>query len=174
MGQSTSRLTMKKRFLLLLAVLGLSSFSEAHKFYVSVTEIEHNEKVESLQIISRVFIDDFENVLKARYNKDIKLGKNLESAGVEEFVEKYLKQKINISLDGETVELNYLGKEYQNDMLLFYIEVPQVKHFKKIAVKNSVLMDLFEDQKNLVHIELNGKTKSMVLVSGDDNNSVNF
>lgn len=170
----TPYFTMNYKVLLFLAVISLSSFTSVHKFYVSVTEIEYNEKAQSLQIISRVFIDDFENVLKARYDKDIKLGARVETSGAEKHIEKYLEQKIDVALDGKPVEVEYLGKEYQNDMILFYIEVPQVKKFKEITVRNSVLMDLFEEQKNLVHVELNGRTKSMVLVSDNDKNSINF
>lgn len=165
---------MKYKILLLLVLISLSSFTSVHKFYVSVTEIEYNEKVQSLQIISRVFIDDFENVLKARYDGDIRLGANSETSNAEDFIKKYLEQKLEITLDGRLVEEKYLGKEYQNDMIIFYVEVPQVKRFKEISVRNSVLMDLFEEQKNLIHVEIDGKTKSMVLVSGNDKNSINF
>lgn len=162
------------RILFILALISLSSFTSVHKFYVSVTEIEYNEKAQSLQIISRVFIDDFENVLKARYDNNITLGARTETSGAEDYIEKYLEQKIDVSLDGKPVKVEYLGKEYKNDMILFYIEAPQVKKFKEITVRNSVLMDLFEEQKNLVHVELNGQTKSMVLVSDKDKNSINF
>lgn len=170
----TPPFTMKYKILLLLVLISLSSFTSVHKFYVSVTEIEYNEKVQSLQIISRVFIDDFENVLKARYDGDIKLGANSETSNAEDFIKKYLEQKLEITLDGRLVEEKYLGKEYQNDMIIFYVEVPQVKRFKEISVRNSVLMDLFEEQKNLIHVEIDGKTKSMVLVSGNDKNTINF
>ena len=44
---------------LLLLVLPLLAFSTAHKFYVSVTNINYSEKTEAIQITSRVFIDDF-------------------------------------------------------------------------------------------------------------------
>ncbi|WP_311196134.1 DUF6702 family protein [Antarcticibacterium sp. 1MA-6-2] len=127
-----------------------------------------------MQILSRVFIDDFEDVLKDRYDKNIKLGPRLETSGVEEYIEKYLEQKIDVALDGKKVEVKYLGKEFQNDMILFYIEVPGVKPFKEISVKNSVLMDLFEEQKNLVHVVLNGRTRSMVLISDKDMDSIKF
>ena len=165
---------MKYKILLFLAFAGLTSFKAAHKFYVSVTEIEYNQKVQSLQIITRVFVDDFENVLRARYNDDIRLGARSESSGAEEYMKKYLVQKLAIELDGRPVELKYLGKEYENDMILFYIEAPEVNKFESITVRNTILMDLFEEQKNLVHVELNGRTKSLVLVSGDEENVIKF
>ena len=49
---------------LLLLVIPLLSFAAAHKFYLSVTDIEYSEKDKSLQIITKVFIDDMEDALK--------------------------------------------------------------------------------------------------------------
>lgn len=166
---------MKKTFFILfLTLLVFTSFKPAHKFYVSVTEVEHNEKKQSLQIISRVFIDDFENVLNLRYGQEITLDPQSETAGAEEFIKKYLEQKLHIEVNGEGATINYLGKEYENDMLVFYIEASGVRDVKNVLVRNSVLMDLFEEQKNLVHVKVKGKTKSMVLVSGREENTLNF
>ena len=65
---------MKKISLILASFFLLSAFkSGAHEFYLSVTEIEYNNEEQSLQIITRVFIDDFQNVLNERYDADIQL-----------------------------------------------------------------------------------------------------
>jgi hypothetical protein len=165
---------MKKIVLLLLLFIGVSSFTAFHKFYVSVTEIEYNEKAQSLQIISRVFTDDFENVLKKRYGKDLRLEEGNETPQIASFIQEYLEQKLQIKVDNKPVEIRYLGKEYENDVLLLYIEVPEIHAFQKIAVSNYVLMDLFQEQKNLVHVEYGGKTKSLVLLEGNQAGVLNF
>lgn len=154
--------------------LGLSSFKNYHKFYVSVTEIEHNENAQSLQIISRVFTDDLENLLRTRYDPSVRLGKEVETEEVDTLISKYLQQKFNIEVDGREVKHTLLGKEYENDMTVFYIEVPEVENFNRIKVKNTVLMDLFEDQKNLIHVENKGKTKSLILAGGREEDELKF
>src|SRR5680860_456466 len=159
---------MKTRFLFLLLLFSLSSFNTDHKFYVSVTEIEYNEKAHSLQIISRVFIEDFEKLLQTRYDESIHLTKNGDSEKVTDYIKKYLGQKMEVELDGKPYKLNYIGKEYENDMLLFYLEIPIVHEFKKIGIKNAVLIDMFSEQKNLVHVEYKGETKSLILADGKD------
>jgi hypothetical protein len=166
---------MKTRFLfLLLLFVGFSSFNTNHKFYVSVTEIEYNEKAHSLQIISRVFIDDFEKLLQSRYDGSIHLTKNGDSEKVTDFIKKYLDQKMEVELDGKPYKLNYIGKEYENDLLLFYLEIPDVPEFKKIGIKNAILIDMFSEQKNLVHVEYKGETKSLILTNGKDEDLLNF
>lgn len=165
---------MKYKVALLLLVLVFSSFKAVHKYYVSVTEIEYNEKTGSLQIISRVFIDDFEDLLKKRYDPEVVLGSNFESPNAKEYIKKYTEQKLELNVDGKPVKLNYLGKEYENDMLVLYLEVPQVPQFKKIRVKNTILMDMFEEQKNLIHVAYKNKTKSLILSSGSEEDQLNF
>jgi len=63
-----------KLFTLLFIWLTFSSPTEiAHEFYLSVTDVTYVKQEKSLQIISRVFIDDFENVINKRYQKNFKL-----------------------------------------------------------------------------------------------------
>lgn len=162
------------KFLGLILFFIFTSFSPFHKFYVSVTEIEHNQKSQSLQIISRVFTDDLEKVLRQRYDNKIRLGKDNETPGVQKIYAKYLTQKMTISLDHKSRELNYVGREYDNDMVIFYIEVENVKDFQSIKVLNTILMDLFEEQKNLVHVENNGSTKSLILARGKEEDIIKF
>lgn len=168
---------MKLKISLLLLFISFSSFNTnntEHKFYVSVTEIEYNEKAESLQIISRLFIDDLEDLLQTRYDKSIRLGKSNESVEAKQYIKKYLTKKIEIQLDGKTVEVNYLGKEYEDDMVLLYLEIPKVSSFKKIEVKNALLTDMFSEQKNLVHVTYKGSTKSLILNKSKQEDVLNF
>ncbi|MEP6260903.1 MAG: DUF6702 family protein [Gillisia sp.] len=165
---------MRSRFLFFLLIFPLLSFSDYHKFYVSVTEIEHNEKNETLQVISRVFTDDLENVLKMRFDPTIRLGEKVETQGVNVHIEKYLNQRFAVEVDGKPLKAKFLGKEYENDMIIFYIEIPNVKEMKKIQVKNILLLDMFEEQKNLIHVEYKGKTKSLILAEGRGTDVLNF
>ncbi len=154
---------MNFKIVLLLIFISFSSFATDHKFYVSVTEVEYNEKAESLQIISRIFIDDLEDLLQTRYDKALKLGKKQESPEVPSYVKEYLSKKIEILVDGKLLEVNYIGMEYEDDMVLLYMEIPKVKSVHKISVKNALLTDLFSEQKNLVHVTYKGTTKSLIL-----------
>lgn len=158
---------MKKTIFLFFVLLPLLAFTGAHKFYVSVTDIEYNEENRSLQIISHVFIDDLEKLLKERYHSELFLLKNEEHPQADSFVERYFNDKLKIKLNGEEVELKYLGKEYDKDELLIYIEVPNVEPFRNIYVENSVLTDLFPEQKNVIKVEYKGTIKSLLLTRSD-------
>lgn len=73
-----------------LAILLFLSFSSAHKFYVSVTNIVYSEEDRAFQITSRVFIDDLDKLLKERYGVEAKLATPNESKIADEYIENIL------------------------------------------------------------------------------------
>ena len=166
---------MRKISLILASFFLLSGFkSGAHEFYLSVTEIEYNNEKQSLQIITRIFIDDFEDVLNERYGAELQLSEEAEEGAVAENISKYLKQKLRLQVNGEELQLNYLGKEYDADQLVLYIEVENLAPFNKIEVTNEILTDLFDDQKNVVHVKVNDKTKSLLLMRQQETEKLTF
>ena len=164
---------MKRLFLLLIALLPLLSFA-AHKFYVSQTDVVYNEKTKAVQIISHVFIDDLEKLLQERYNKELFLLKTEEHPQADAHIEKYFTSKLLIAVNGKQRELNYIGKEYKNDQLVLYLEAENVERLKTISVENTVLSDLFPEQKNVVKVESAGDIKSLLLSRQQPEGSLNF
>lgn len=134
-----------------------------HKFYVSVTDIEYVSEKQSLQIITRVFADDVEDVLAKRYQIPMQLLPEKETQDADRWIKKYLKQKFIVSVDQEIVTLNYVGKRYEDDRIYLYLEIQNLSKFKEITIENLILTDLYEEQKNLVHVKLNNNMKSAVL-----------
>ncbi|MFS4494787.1 DUF6702 family protein [Maribacter sp. 2308TA10-17] len=165
---------LKKGFLVLL--LPLFAFTVAHKFYVSVTNVGYSEKDEALQITSRVFIDDLEAVLLERYDVTAKLATDDESKLTEEYLEKYLRLKFEVAINGENVSYDLIGRKYDNDVCIFYIEVPQVNlpSVKSIQIKNEILTDLYDEQQNVLHFKIKDQKKSFVLVKSDTKGMLNL
>ncbi|HKX85798.1 MAG TPA: DUF6702 family protein, partial [Flavobacterium sp.] len=58
--------------------VALSSFA-MHKFYVSIYQINYAQEKKMLQITSRIFVDDLNNILKIKYNQKTNLGEPNES-----------------------------------------------------------------------------------------------
>jgi len=164
-----------KRSLFLL-LLPLVAFTVAHKFYVSVTNISYSEKDQSLQITSRIFIDDFEAVLLERYGFESHLATDTESKQANEYIEKYLKTKFLMFIDGKQRKYNFLGKKYDNDIMICYLEVPElaIDEVKSIEVQNELLTDLYDEQQNVVHFKIKGKKKSFVLIKQNNKGMLNL
>lgn len=152
------------------------SFTVAHKFYVSVTNVVYSEKNESFQITSRIFIDDLEELLKERYGINAKLATADEAKISDEYIKKYFKAKFAIELNGEIAGYTFLGKEYDNDVVLCYLELTDVNfsELKSISIQNEILTDMFEEQQNVVHIKWNGQKKSFVLIKENNKGMLNL
>jgi uncharacterized protein YuzE len=144
-------------------VFPLISGASAHKFYVSITKIEYVKEKNSLQIITKIFTDDIEDVLQQRYDTSISLDTKKETEAADKDLKQYLLQKINIKVNGKAVKLNYLGKEYDTDMLVAYIEVEDVKAIKSIEIENKVLMEMFDEQQNIIHLKTPTTRRSLIL-----------
>jgi len=166
---------MKKTFVLFFALIFLSSFiSNTHETYLSVTEIEYNKDQKSLQIISRVFIDDFQNVLSKRYQKDISLSYKEDLQNNQDIMEKYLDKKLKITIDGRLLDLKFLGSKFDADQIVLFIESKNVESFKKVKVENLILTDLFDAQKNITHVKKGEEIESMLLSKAKASSIVNF
>ena len=166
---------MKKAFALIFTFILFSSFSlKDHETYLSVTEIEYKQEKQSLQIISRVFIDDMEQVLTKRYQKDISLSYKDDLESNKALLQKYFSKKLNISIEGEPVALKLIGSKFDADQIVLFLEATKITKFKKITVENLVLTDLYDSQKNIVHVKKEDEIESMLLVKDNSSKTVYF
>ena len=154
-------------------ILLLSSFSAVHKYYISNTQIEYVEAQKSIQIITRVFIDDFENVLKQRYDDDLTFDDE-DAKMIDFYTEKYLREKLKISINGKDMPLIFIGKEIEMGIVKCYLEIEDVENVYDLAVKNQTLFDLFEEQQNIIKLNINSQKKSFVLTKQNDKAVLNF
>ncbi|WP_100610040.1 DUF6702 family protein [Confluentibacter lentus] len=159
---------------ILLVVLSVSAFTAIHKFYLSVTQVDYIKEKKSVQIISRIFMDDFENLLRQRYDKTINLDDTKNAAVVDAHIKKYLAERIKIKINGKDVTFNFIGKETDLDVMKVYLEIEGVKDIHSFQITNKVLFDLFEDQQNMVKLKMNSIFKNYLLTSQNDNAMLNF
>ena len=81
-----------------------------------------------------------------------------------------------VEINGETVKYEFIGKKYDTDMVIYYIEVPDVplKNLKQIGIQNEVLTDIYDNQQNVLHFNINGNKKSHVLVKSHTKGMLNL
>lgn len=149
-------------------------FSSAHPFHVSVCDIFFNEKAKSVEITHKIFLDDLEEALKEDAGYSVDILKRLENNQLKELLINYLKSNFSCAVDGEKLTLTYIGSEVQEDALWVYQEAVNVERFSEVEVKNTVLLGLFDDQTNLVHVKKGKKIKSLRLYDGHKRGEVNF
>ncbi|MDO5979917.1 DUF6702 family protein [Flavivirga spongiicola] len=155
-------------------IIPLLAFTSLHKYYISVTQINFIEEKQSVQITTRIFIDDFESLLRERYDESITLAGKDEPKITDVYIERYLKEKLKIKINDKDANLIFIGKEYDIDIMKCYLEIEGVSSIESIEIKNKVLFDLYEDQQNIVKTKINSKQKSFILISQNDKAVLNF
>lgn len=159
---------------ILLVVLSVSAFTAIHKFYLSVTQIEYVQEKQSVQIISRIFMDDFENLLRQNYDKTINLDDDKKAPIVDAYIKKYLAERIKIKINGKDVDFKFIGKETDLDVMKVYLEIEGIKDIHSFQITNKVLFDLFDEQQNMVKLKINALFKNYMLSSQNDSAVLNF
>lgn len=159
--------------LLLFVVFPLLSFS-AHKYYLSLTQINYKSEAKAVQIIINVFMDDIELALNKDYNIDLQLTTEKELKNNDIYFEKYLQNKLNFKVDGKAKNFNYLGKEYDGDLVFFYLEIENINDVNSIEISNQLLLDYFPEQQNLIKSKVGKKNKSVLLTKDESSTLLKF
>ena len=139
-----------------------------HPIYVSVTEIEHNSKENTLEISCRIFTNDFETILRKSSSMKVDLIKSTDKKNMNQLVEKYISNHLNINIDGVFKQLHFVGYEQADESIESYFQVDDVKSFKKIVVQDNILYEYKSEQISIIHTIVNNKRKSLKLNNPED------
>ncbi|MEJ2902101.1 DUF6702 family protein [Pedobacter panaciterrae] len=134
-----------------------------HPFYVSVTEIDHNQKTKTVQVSVRVFFDDFENALDKRYKTSINILKPKDRKQVDGLISDYIKSHLQIKANNKSLTLKYLGYQIEEDAAWCYFESEKIESIEKLEIQNDILFEQHDSQINMIHATVNGKRKSTKL-----------
>ncbi len=162
------------KLLFYILVLPFAAFTTAHEFYVSVTQVDYIKEEQAIQITTRIFIDDFEDLLRQRYDETITLNTNEDESSIDAYIEKYMMSKIQIGINGEFRNFKFIGKEYEDDIVYCFLEISDVDSITTFEITNQLLFDIYNEQQNIVKLNINSKKKSFMLTPHNASGVLNF
>lgn len=162
------------KYALILVLFPLIAASTDHKFYVSTTNVEYVSETGTIQMISKIFIEDIEDVLQVRHGPQVSLDTDNETENDLLLLQNYIKQKFTVKVNGEPVIFEFLGQEYETDIVKCYLEIVNVPELYTIEFENKILMDLFDEQKNIIHVKTPDSRRSIVLDVDNPKGLLNF
>jgi len=145
--------------LLLLPLLLMLPFSD-HDFHVSIAQFEHNAATGRVEVAVKIFTDDLEEALSRKGLRQPNIGTASEHDSVPAFIGRYLAEKVVFMNDGIPVALAYLGSEQAADATWCYLESGPLGPLGGVRIRNTVLHEVFEDQVNIIHLKIEGRTKA--------------
>lgn len=156
------------------AIWILNSSFVTHPIYVSVTEIEYNEKEARLEISCKIFTDDFEKALRTAYNTRVDLLKPSDKDAMNKLVSDYINKHLKISVNGRPQQLQFQGFEQIEEGIYSFFEIDDVPALKNITINDNILYEYQSQQTSLVHITVGGKRQSTRLVNPEEKVSIDY
>ena len=167
---------MKKHIIYLsftLLLLTLTSFT-VHKFHMALYQINYAPEKKMLQITSRIHIDDLNKALEKKYNKKNSIGAEKESAEEVFLLKEYLSNHFSIKVNDQVKPMNFLSKEIDGEELVCYWNIKNISKINNLEIYNSVLIEYFSDQQNMINVTVLGVKKSFLLTNSITSKSLKY
>ncbi len=137
----------------------------AHKFYVAIYQVNHAKEKKMVQITGRVFIDDINEAIEKKYRKKSSIALDNETPEQVELLKKYIAEKFKIKVNGQSKQLEFLSKESEDNVLIFYLRITDIAKITSLEVENTMIMENHFEQQNIIQANFNGNKHNLLLTS---------
>lgn len=142
-----------------------------HPVHVSLTNVEYNEQKEEFDIVFKLFMDDFEAIIEHKYGSKIKINSSEKDNEKQKYMTKYILEHFKFIIDEKDFtkeKLKFVKKENNQQAVWVYYRFKQKENIKKIEIKNSLMNDHFNDQKNLLFFKYKNTQEAVSLNKEED------
>ena len=140
-------------------------FALLHPFFVSVIDINHNEKEASIEMSVRTFTTDLETRLEEEYHVKLDLADPKQKAKAEQYINLYVQKRLSLSANGLKTKMDFIGFEIQKESTWSYFEIKNIKQLNQLDVFCEILFGIDPQQINIIHAKANGQRKSFELTA---------
>ena len=145
-----------------------------HPFHVSICDVTYDSNDKHLKISVRLFTDDLQIGLSAYSNTpDLNISE-LDSTKLNILLKKYLLETLHFTINTKKLPIHYLGSQKEDNSIWCFLENENLNPFNEISIFNSLLIDFFSDQENLVHFRKNKTVKSLRLNQENKTGTINW
>lgn len=141
-------------------------FGDLHPFHVSVCDIYYNPRSTRIELVQRIFLDDLEQALRA-YADDpyLDIMHPKDAVAFDSLLEVYYTEKIALKVNDQSQSIKYLGHKRKQTQMYSYMETNQKikKVPQQIHIRNTLLLERFKDQQNLMKIHIGDQKESIML-----------
>lgn len=131
-----------------------------------------------MEITIKVAIEDLEKSIENKYSKKLDdLLDNQENKNSEKLILEYFRNNLTFSEDKNTKVYQWVGKESSDNLhdIYLYFEIPNYnknENVESITIKNTLFLDLYDYQTNIVLIELIDRKYNLTFAVDNDTQSI--
>ncbi len=141
--------------LVILTILNLFFAPMDHDIHVSICDIKDKSDKGKVELSVKIFYDDLLNAVGLKVGEE--LPENYTSA--DELIIEFISRNIKVSINGEEKEMKYIESISYPPAVWTTMEIDHQSTINDITIENTILLNLFDDQTNMVNIKLAGEKK---------------
>lgn len=130
------------------------NLADCHPVHVSVANIEYSKDLNKLTTSIKLFEDDF-RLLFFHLNQvevDLRIESNYDKYN--DLIKSYFKDHFKLSVNnGKMLNFDITSWTIKEDAIWFHFDSKVDSEIKSLKISNSLLLDLYFDQKNLVIVK---------------------
>jgi len=147
----------------ILALCVLMSFMYVD-FFSSMTKVDYIEGSKTLKFTTKMNTNHISDAIKINPN----------TAAFEAEVKKYVNNNFDVYVNGSPKTVTFTGSQVSGETVWVYFETGGVSDITTLKIKNTILLNAFPKQINLVNIAYKGKQRTMNFQRGKEVNEVSF
>ncbi len=153
-----------KLYIFALLSIFLMSSSTGADFYSSMTKVDYVEGSKTLKFTTKLNTEHISSAIKIRP----------ETAGFEAEVKRYVNKNVDVYVNGSAKTLTFTGSQVNGESVWVYFEAKGVSEISQLKIRNSILLETYPKQFNVVNIAYKGQQKTMNFTRGRETNQVEF
>lgn len=144
-------------------LLLMMNFQQA-EFYSSMTKVDYLEGSKTLKFTTKLNTDHISEALKIAPS----------NPGFEAEVKRYVNSNFSVAVNGAGKNLTFTGSQVNGQTVWVYFEAGSVGDVSTLKIKNTILINTFPKQVNIVNIAYKGNQKTMNFQRSREVNEVKF
>ena len=124
-----------------------------HPIHLSITNVDYNQSKKKFEISFKMFTDDFQQIIFQKYAVKINLKNINDDKKSCEYINKYINEHFSLIINTQNIfleDMKFKNSEIKDDNLWLYYEIKYNKQATNVEIRNSLMLDLYRDQKNLL------------------------
>ena len=144
-------------------ILSLFILPFVHDFHFSRTKAHYNSETQTLQMSMNVFTDDLELAVRTCGHEALKIDVETNSV-TDSLLSIYVLSKFRASHAGLPLDMEWIGYECDYDVTYVYVESEAFSLDSTLLIDQTLLMEIFDDQENVLDFESSETEVSYILI----------
>jgi hypothetical protein len=160
-----------RRLSFLLLLVPLLALTARHTYHSSILELRLNPEQKQVELALKVFTDDLENALSKGRPQHL----SLQDPRALPLADAYVREHLALTLPGTSARqpslpltVKFIGMQPEKDAYWLYAKAELPRATTSFLLRNTILLDLFSDQMNIVNAEGNFKKASALFRAGHE------